>query len=140
MVKGRTDRLLDFFAYILLILAAIVVVYPLFVMIITSVKTNMEVLVNPFGLPTEINWESYKYVLQVGNFPTFFRNSIFITLISLFVLLVVTVMASYPLSRFSFMGNRMIYFYFIIGAMLPARLATVNLYEVINGLGLFDTL
>ena len=140
MVKGKKDRVLDLFAYLLLIIAAIVVIYPLFVMIITSLKTNMEVLVNPFGLPTELNFEGYKYVLRTGNFPIFFRNSIFITLVSLFVLLLVTVMASYPLSRFSFFGNRMVYFYFIIGAMLPTRLATVNLYQVINGLGLFDTL
>jgi raffinose/stachyose/melibiose transport system permease protein len=140
MVKGKKDRLLDLLAYLFLIIAAIVVVYPLFVMLITSLKTNMEVLVNPFGLPTEFNFEGYQYVLETGNFPIFFRNSIFITLVSLSVLLLVTVMASYPLSRFSFFGNRMIYFYFIIGAMLPSRLATVNLYQVVNGLGLFDTL
>ncbi|WP_078593714.1 carbohydrate ABC transporter permease [Evansella clarkii] len=140
MVKGKKDKLLDIFIYLFLIIAAFIVIYPLFVMVSTSLKTNMEVLVNPFGLPTEFNLDGYRYVLEVAGFPTFFRNSIIITAVSLFVLLLVSVMASYPLSRFTFRGNRMIYFYFIIGAMLPARLATVNMYQIINALGLFDTL
>ncbi|MEC5422938.1 carbohydrate ABC transporter permease [Virgibacillus sp. C22-A2] len=140
MRKNWKSRLVNIFVYLVLIIASLIILYPLFVMIMTSIKTNMEVLVNPFGFPEKINFESYKNVFELGDFFTYFRNSIFITAVSLFVLLLVTVMASYALSRYKFFGNRYIYFYFIIGAMLPARLATVNMYQIINGLNLFDTL
>lgn len=113
---------------------------PLFLMIVTSFKTNMEVLVNPFGLPAGLNLEGYRTVFELGGFFTYFRNSIVVTGISLFLMLLVAIMASYPLSRYKFFGNRWIYFYFIIGAMLPTRLATVNIFEVISTLGMFDTL
>src|SRR5690625_7536079 len=92
-------------------------------MILTSLKTNIEVLVYSFGLPEKINIENFINVFKLADFITYFRNSIFITAVSLTLLLVVSTLASYTLSRYTFFGNRYIYFYFIIGAMLPARLA-----------------
>ena len=140
MRNNWRTKLVNLFIYTALTIASLIILYPLFVMIMTSIKTNMDVLINPFGFPEKINFESYINVIQLSDFLTYFRNSIFITAVSLFVLLLVTVMASYALSRYRFTGNRYLYFYFIIGAMLPARLATVNMFQVINSLKLFDTL
>src|SRR5690625_7436823 len=96
----------------------------------------MEVLVNPFGLAEKINFENFINVFKLADFITYFRNSIFITAVSLTLLLVDSTLASYTLSRYTVFVNRYIYFYFIIVVMLPDRLATVNMYQVINGLGL----
>lgn len=139
MKKNWKTRTVNACIHMALILFSFIILYPLFIMVMTSIKTNMEVLVNPFGLPEKINFESYMNVFKLGDFLTYFRNSIFITAVSLSVMLLVSVMASYTLSRFKFTGNRYLYFYFIIGAMLPARLATVNMFQVIQKLGLFDT-
>lgn len=139
MKKSWKTRLINMFIHIALLFFAFIILYPLFIMVMTSIKTNMEVLVNPFGLPEKINFESYINVFKLGDFFTYFRNSIFITAVSLSVMVLVSVMASFALSRFKFTGNRYLYFYFIIGAMLPARLATVNMFQIIQKLGLFDT-
>src|SRR5690625_5015674 len=114
MQNNWKTKLVNIMIYFALTIISLIIIYPLFVMILTSVKTNMEVLVNPFGLPEKINFENFINVFKLADFITYFRNSIFITAVSLTLLLVVSTLASYTLSRYTFFGNRYIYFYFII--------------------------
>jgi len=140
MNNQTKKRLLNVMYYLILLVSMAVVIYPIFLMLATSLKTNPEVMTNPMGWPKKLNWNGYRQVLGSGNFLRYYANSAFVTTISLLVIVVTSIMAAYPLSRFRFKFNRPIYVYFLFGIMLPIRLAVVDLFMVLNTVNLFDSL
>jgi raffinose/stachyose/melibiose transport system permease protein len=140
MSRKSKSYLTHSFVYGMLAICMIVVLYPLYIMIITSFKSNLEVLKKPLSLPSHWSFSAYSKVLELSNYVMLYKNSILITAVSLSMILLVSLLASYPLSRFQFRFNRLIYFYFIIGVMLPIRLAVVDLFGLLQSLNLYDHL
>ena len=63
--------------YIILILWAIISIFPVYWMLTFSLKTNAEIFgENVVGLPREWVWENYKRALNTGNMPRYFLNSL----------------------------------------------------------------
>lgn len=127
--------------HILLLGYAAVVVYPLLIMIASSLKTTGEIYDNPLSLiPQTIRFANYANAWEQANFGTYFRNSIFVGFVSVFFILFFGSMAAYVLARFPFRGNRAIYLLFLAGFMIPVRLAIVPLFIMMRDLRLLDTL
>ncbi|WP_258360821.1 carbohydrate ABC transporter permease [Moorella sulfitireducens] len=133
-------RILQIVLYAFLLWQLAVVIYPLFIMVATSFKTNFEVLSNPFGWPQKLNLEGYRTVWELNNFALYYRNSILVTVVSLGLILALSILAAYGLARFQFPGNRALYFYFLAGMMIPIRLGVLNLFRLFLKLDLFDNL
>jgi len=126
---------------LLLVGYAIVVVYPLLIMVASSLKTTGEIFANPLSLvPESIRLANYVEAWNQANFGTYFRNSIFVCVVSVVLILFFGSMAAYVLARFSFPGNRAIYLLFLAGFMIPVRLAIVPLFIMMRDLQLLDTL
>lgn len=126
---------------LLLLSYAAVVVYPLLIMLASSVKTTGEIFESPLGLiPDTIRWANYIDAWNLANFGTYFRNSIFVGIVSVFFILFFGSMSAYVLARFNFPGNRIIYLLFLAGFMIPVRLAIVPLFIMMRDLRLLDTL
>ncbi len=70
---------------------------------------------------------------------TYFGNSLFVTGMSLFLILLTGSMASFALSEYEFKGNRFLGLYMAIGIMIPIRLGTVSIIKTMNSLGLYNT-
>lgn len=140
MSRKFKSNLTHTFVYGILAVCMIVVLYPIFIMIITSFKSNLEVLKKPLSLPGDWSFAAYSKVLELSNYITLYRNSVLVTAGSLLLILIVSLLASYPLSRFRFRFNRFFYLYFIMGVMLPIRLAVVDLFGLLQSLNLYDTL
>lgn len=127
--------------HVVLIGYAIIVVYPLLIMLVSSVKTTGEIFADPLGLfPEVVRLANYAEAWDRANFGTFFRNSIFVCVISVSLILFFGSMAAYVLARFSFPGNRLVYLLFLAGFMIPVRLAIVPLFIMMRDLHLLDTL
>ncbi len=125
----------------LLIGYAVLVVYPLLIMVASSLKTTGEIFANPLSLvPESIRLGNYAEAWNQANFGTYFRNSIFVGVVSVLLILFFGSMAAYVLARFSFPGNRAIYLLFLAGFMIPVRLAIVPLFIMMRDLHLLDTL
>lgn len=133
-------RLTNLLAQGILLCQTFVVLYPLFLVLITSFKTNREVMTQPFSLPQGINWQSYETVLNHTNYLLYYRNSIIVTVVSLLLIILVSTLAAYALGRYEFRGNQLIYFYFLVGMMIPIRLGVINLFQIFQSLNLFDNL
>jgi len=120
---------------------AALVVYPLLIMVASSLKTTGEIFANPLSLiPQSIRLSNYADAWNQANFGTYFRNSIFVGVVSVLLILFFGSMAAYVLARFSFPGNRVIYLLFLAGFMIPVRLAIVPLFIMMRDLRLLDTL
>lgn len=126
---------------VVLIAYAVIVLYPLLIMVASSLKTTGEIFANPLQLiPDTARFINYVDAWNQANFGTYFRNSIFVGTVSVVMILWFGSMAAYVLARFSFPGNRLIYLLFLAGFMIPVRLAIVPLFVMMRDLRLLDTL
>ena len=123
---------------ILMVIYVILIAYPLFNMIISSLKPTREILQHPFSLPANPDFSSYKRVWIDMGFSTFFINSIIVTVSSMALVLLFGSMASYAISRYVFKGNTLLYMIFLSGIMLPLKAAIIPLFMIIRKLGLMD--
>ena len=125
--------------HLLLIAYASTVVFPALIVIFNSFKSTQEIFASPYGIPKSFSLSNYINAWNEANFGTYFKNSVFITSVSVILVLLIASMAAYVLARFKFKGSFAIYFMFLMGLMLPLRLAIIPLYILIRDLGLLDT-
>jgi raffinose/stachyose/melibiose transport system permease protein len=126
-------------SHIIMIIWSLIVMFPLWVMIVNSFKDRLSIYSNPFGLPKKWNISNYGAVIRDGDFLIYFRNSIFVVVLSLVILLIVGTLASYALASWRTKLSRMIYFFCIAGMMLPIKIASIRLLELVRNLGLLNT-
>jgi ABC-type glycerol-3-phosphate transport system permease component len=119
---------------------AVIVVYPMFWLFYSSLKSDQEIFLRPFELPklAGLHWENFSHAWVQGNFRTYFLNSVLMTFSTVIVTTLLSAMTAYALSRFRFFGVRAIYFYFLAGLMIPIQLAIVPLFFEMKGMGLLN--
>ena len=125
--------------HLLFIGYSMTVIYPLLLVLFNSFKSTQEIFSSPYGLPTSLKLDNYINAWETANFAGYFKNSLFVTLVSIVLILFLSSMASYVLARFKFKGNILIYFFFLLGLMLPIRLAIIPLFILLRDLGLLDS-
>ena len=127
-------------SHVVLIFWTFLVLFPLWTMVINSFKFKFDIYTDPFGLPKKWNFESYVSVITDGDFFLYFRNSLFVTIGSIFLVLLFGAMASYALVNWKHKASRFLYLFFIAGMMLPIKIGSIRLLQLIKGLGLLNTL
>jgi raffinose/stachyose/melibiose transport system permease protein len=124
----------------LLVINTITVIVPLFMALLSSFKSTAEIASNPFALPESLNFSNFAEVLGAGDFLTYLRNSLFVTILSEVFILVFGTMAAYALARYRFKLNNLLFTLFMIGLMVPAKLLLVPLFIQLKAMGLLDNL
>lgn len=119
---------------------ALIMLYPIMVMVLSGFKTNYEIYNSPFSLPKSFNLDNFIVIWTETDVPAYFINSVIVTTLSVTFLLVMGTMAAYALARYNFKGSIMLYLFFLSGLMLPLRLAIIPLFIQLKALGLIDTL
>lgn len=125
---------------LLMVLASLVVVLPILWAIITSFKTNTEFLESPWTLPASLQWTNYVNAFSKANMGDYFINSIFVTVLSMVVLFVLVIPASYALSRYRFVGSKAINLGIMAGLFVSANYIVVPLFLLLKDLGGLDSL
>lgn len=126
--------------YTIFIAYGFTVVYPIFLMVMSSFKTTREIFRDPFALPSTWTFANYIEAWGRGNFSTYFMNSVLVTTASVIIVLVIGSLAAYPLGRYAFKGRDWLLLYFLSGLMLPIRLGILPLFFLMRELGLLNTL
>ncbi|MFC4619993.1 carbohydrate ABC transporter permease [Camelliibacillus cellulosilyticus] len=130
--KGITYLVLCFFAFLFL--------YPIFLMVVSSLKTKMEIWTHPLAFPSRLSLENFKEVWERVQFSDYIWNSVIVTGVSVLCILFIASLAGFYLSRYPFKWNKFFLFFFMIGLMLPMKLAILPLYMIMMKLYLLDTL
>lgn len=126
--------------YFVLITWSIIVIIPIWTMIINSMKPKMHIYMDPFGLPKEWTFAGYTAIFNDSSFLIYFQNSIIITTISILLILLVGSLAAYAITRWNSKFTRFSYIFFLAGMMIPIRIGSINLLQIIKSLGLMDNL
>jgi raffinose/stachyose/melibiose transport system permease protein len=124
------------FAYLFMVVA----VYPIFLMIVSSFKTNAEILSEPLALPESLRLDTYRKLWEAVPIADFLLNSLVVSVAAVLIILLVSSMAAFYIARFSFKWNGLLYFFFLIGLMIPIKLGIVPLFLLMKKLGLLNSL
>jgi len=84
-------------SHIVLGLWSLIVLFPLWTMVVNSFKFKLDIYKDPFGLPRKWNFESYASVLRESDFFVYFKNSLFVTVGSIALVLLFGSLASYAI-------------------------------------------
>ena len=122
-----------------MVIYCIIIFYPLFNMITSSLKTNREIFQNPFGLPGDLQVNNYKAVWVDRGFGRYFLNSFIVTAVAMIFVIIFGSMASFGVSRYNYRMRTWIYMLFLSGIMLPLKAAIIPLFILIKRLNLMDT-
>src|ERR1035438_4971945 len=134
-------RLLNATAYSLLILAIIVICFPLAWMFSVSVRPNVEVMkMPPDWIPQVFTLEAYEKILTTPKYLRVFVNSMSIALVVTGMSLFLGALAAYALARFDFIGHRSVMMFLITTQMFPLVLLCIPYFRIFVALGLYDTL
>jgi raffinose/stachyose/melibiose transport system permease protein len=125
-----------------LIAYTVLALFPIALILINSVKSREAIFDDPLALPTmdSLTFVGFEKVLASTNFLLYFGNSLVVTLAALFCIVLFGAMAAWALSEYRFMGNRMLTLFLALGIMIPIRLGTVSILELMVKLDLVNTL
>lgn len=135
----RRHPLVSTVIHVILLAYAATVIVPLVIMLLNSVKSMKEIFSNPYGWPQQILWTNFSKAWVQAQFDVYLKNSLFISLTTVVCVLVASSMAAYVLARFKFKGNAALLGLFLVGLMLPIRLAIIPLFLLVKDLQLLNT-
>ncbi|WP_299865446.1 carbohydrate ABC transporter permease [uncultured Hoeflea sp.] len=129
-------------AHAILITYTIIALFPVFVIVINSFKTRKAIFRTPLEMPDAESFSliGYQTVLKQGDFLLYFQNSLVVTVVSLTLVLLFGAMAAFALSEYRFRGNSLMGLYLALGIMIPIRLGTVAILQLMVATGLVNTL
>lgn len=126
--------------HIIMIIWSLIAMAPVWLLLINTLKPKKEIYTNPFGLPREWTLDNYRYIISDNNFFSYFRNSFIVVVVSLAVILLLGSLCAYALAHWRTRTSRGVYFFIIVGMMLPIKIATIRLLEIMKTLRLLNTL
>ena len=139
MKKHRKWNVWETLRVFVLLLAALLIVFPFFWMIICSFKTDQEVLSKDVFWPTTWHLENYIAAWNRGEFEVYFTNSILMSLTMVIGQVITSAMAAYAFAKQKFRLNKPLFMVFLATMMIPGEATLVSNYLTISSLGLMDT-
>ena len=115
-------------------------VYPLFYMLINSLKERTAYFTNPFGLPSgPVQWENYATMISQFQILNLFKNSLLVSAGTVIILLVVCTFASYVFAKYRFRGRTAVFLAVIATMFIPSQVTIIPVYVLFSRLGLVNT-
>ena len=142
MHKARQNPLNSIAAHAALITWTVIALFPVVVILTNSFKTRRAIFREPLALPSSDSFSliGYQTVMKQGDFFLYFQNSFIVTVASLFFILLFGAMAAFALAEYRFKGNTLMGLYLALGIMIPIRIGTVAILELMVQTGLVNTL
>jgi raffinose/stachyose/melibiose transport system permease protein len=138
-MKNSNEWIKNGFIQALLALNALIMLYPLVVMVLSSFKTNAEIFTSPFALPKSFSFTNLQKVWEQTNFIRYMLNSLGVTTASIVLILLFGTMAAYAIARYEFRLSSAVLMFFISGMTVPLKLAIIPLFIQLDTLHLVDS-
>jgi raffinose/stachyose/melibiose transport system permease protein len=142
MSKSRTSLPRSIAAHTVLIAYVTLALFPVILVVMNAFKSRRAIFNDPLAFPTAATFDTvgFRTVLEQGNFFHYFANSFIVTVASLFFVLLFGAMAAFALAEYRFRGNLLMGLFLALGIMIPIRLGTVAILEIMVAAGLVNTL
>ena len=133
------NKIYYYFKWIIIILFVIYAVFPFLWLVLTSLKTNAELLDNPFSLPNKFQFKNYKEAVTAAGLGQLILNSLIISSIATFINIIFSSMFAYSISRHNFFGSNFLFLMVVSGILVPLNALIIPYFAIINYLNLYDT-
>jgi len=125
--------------YIFLIVVGIFILYPLYMVVVNSFRTNTNIMMDPFGLPDKLMFDNYVKAWTNGTLYALYKNSAIVTFGSVALIALFSSMVGFVMSREDFRFRKLLFTLFIIGMTIPFQVGIIPLYLQMNSFGLTDS-
>lgn len=136
----KTTRAVKNIFSVLMFFYSLIAVALILITILSSFKTKTDLINNTLGIPQSFTLENYRQVLVEDKFWLYFLNSTILAVGGVALLLFISSMAGYGLSKFRFKGRDVMQTYFLMGLMFPIQLGILPLFIMLRSLGLINKL
>ncbi|NRB17939.1 MAG: carbohydrate ABC transporter permease [Rhodobacteraceae bacterium] len=142
MSNARANPFNSIAVHVALLTYTAIALFPVFVILINSFKSRKAIFRDPLALPDGDTFTliGYQTVMKQGDFFLYFQNSMIVTVATLFFVLLFGAMAAFALAEYRFKGNLLLGLYLALGIMIPIRIGTVAILEMMVASGLVNTL
>ena len=130
--ENSGEGLYKIFIYVVLGLLAVLILVPVLWVMVASVKETIEHYGNPWALPTHLHWQNFADAWNKANMGGYMLHSVVVTVMSLAILLVVALPASYCLARFKFVGQKFLNTCFMAGLFINVNYIVVPIYLMLS--------
>jgi raffinose/stachyose/melibiose transport system permease protein len=137
---GRSAPFANTPVYVVALVLAAIVLVPIAYVVLGGFRTTGQIAADPVGLPDPWVTHNYWSVLTSETFWRQLGNSVIVAAIATVLVVGVSALAAYPLSRMEFRGREAIYVFFTFGLLFPVAVAALPLYLLLRQLGLLETL
>jgi sn-glycerol 3-phosphate transport system permease protein len=121
-------------------IVSLIFLFPFAWMMLTSLKSIDETTVfPPKWIPSSIHWENFVQAWSSGPFPTYFMNSIFVSLAILVLQFITAVPAAYAFARYRFKGYKILFGLTLIALMIPPQITFLPVFIQMSGWNLINT-
>jgi raffinose/stachyose/melibiose transport system permease protein len=128
--------------HLVLIAYSALAVGPILIVVMNSFKARNAIFGAPLAPPNASTFSliGYEKVLRTSNILTYYSNSLIVTLVSMALVLLFGAMAAWALTEYRFRGSTALALFLSIGIMVPIRLGSVAILNLMRSAGLNDTL
>jgi len=124
--------------YVVLVAIAAVQAFPLVWMLLTSVKNQREVFSS--FLPQRLDFSNFERVWTAIDLPRHLLNSLYVTSLTVAIVVVVATLAGYAFARYHFRGRDWLFYIFIGAMMIPGQAILIPMFQFLKSIGLLNTL
>jgi len=124
--------------YAVLVALVVVEAFPLAWMLLTSVKNQREVFSS--FLPATLDFSNFRRVWVAIDLPTHLVNSLYVTTLTVAIVVCVATSAGYAFARYHFRGRDILFYIFIGAMMIPGQAILIPMFQFLKGIGLLNTL
>mgnify|MGYP000403707975 FL=1 len=124
---------------IIIVLYILFLMLPIYWLLIMSLKTNQEIL-STFNLwPENLTFNNYKVIFTDPSWYGGYINSIIYVVMNTIISLSVAIPAAYAFSRYTFLGDKHLFFWLLTNRMAPPAVFALPFFQLYSSVGLFDT-
>ena len=122
--------------YAVVLFLALLMIFPFYWMIITSLKSKVEIdYIEQTLYPSVIMWSNYVYVFQTFDFLQYMGNTIIVAIFSTIGTLITTIIAAFAFARLQFKGREAIFLIFLMTMMIPGEMMVISNYITVASFG-----
>lgn len=122
-----------------LIILALIWFIPVYYLLVTTFKTPQDATARPLGLPETWVFENYVTAWKNMQYPRALGNTVFITVCSVFLVVLLGSLAGYALARTKTKWGSRMFLFFLCGLMVPFQMNIISLYKIVKSLGLMNS-
>lgn len=132
MIKNKRN-VVSYIGEALMLLLCAVFFIPFYYLLVNTFKPAQAASQSPLSLPGKnFTWDLYREALNSINFWSSLRNSLIITVVSVTIIILIGSMAAYAIVRRKNIVTKILFFYFLVGFMVPAQTTLIPLFNLMS--------